>query len=47
MYAGLKNNAGAEEVISAAEADGAPFVQFEEYKTWVRNSMETLRKETI
>ena len=45
MYAGLKNNSDADEVIAAAEADEAPFVKFEDYKTWVRNSMQALKKE--
>ena len=43
MYSGLKLDADPEEVIAAAEADQAPFVQFEEYKDWVRSSIESLR----
>lgn len=43
MYAGLKSGADAEDVIAAAEEDGAPFVSNEEYKGWVRTSMEALR----
>lgn len=43
MYAGLKLGADPDEVISVAEQDRAPFTKFEEYKTWVRTSIETLR----
>lgn len=42
MYAGLKAGATPEDVLRAAERDEAPFCAFEEYKTWVRESMETL-----
>lgn len=45
MYAGLKQGAGAEEVIAAAEKENAPFVANEDYKSWVRTSMEALRKD--
>jgi len=45
MYAGLKQGANPEDVIQAAEADGAPFIAFDEYKEWVRSSIEMLRKE--
>jgi protein tyrosine phosphatase (PTP) superfamily phosphohydrolase (DUF442 family) len=43
MYAGLKAGADPEDVIRAAEQDGAPFCAFEEYKDWVRSSMRALR----
>jgi protein tyrosine phosphatase (PTP) superfamily phosphohydrolase (DUF442 family) len=43
MYAGLKAGADAEDVIRAAEQDAAPFCAFDEYKEWVRSSMQTLR----
>lgn len=45
MYSGLKLGAEPDEVISTAEQDQAPFIQFEEYKQWVRSSIESLRKE--
>ena len=43
MYEGLKQNADPETVIQTAENDGAPFVKFEEYKEWVRSSINNLR----
>ena len=43
MYAGLKQGASYEEVLSAAERDNAPFCAFEEYKDWVRSSMDSLK----
>jgi hypothetical protein len=43
LYAGLAAGAGADEVIAAAERDGALFVAFEEYKQWVRDSLVALR----
>jgi hypothetical protein len=43
MYAGLKLGATPAEVVAAAEHDGAPFCAFEEYKEWVRSSMESLQ----
>ena len=45
MYSGLKLDADPDEVIAIAEKDQAPFTQSEEYKAWVRSSIETLRKE--
>ena len=45
MYSGLKLGAEPDEVIATAEKDQAPFVQFEDYKKWVRDSMESLRTE--
>lgn len=42
MYAGLKDGADPQDVLAAAERDQAPFVQFEAYKTWVSESMESL-----
>ena len=45
MYSGLKQGAEPEEVLAAAEKDQAPFLQFDEYKEWVRTSIETLRTE--
>jgi hypothetical protein len=43
MYAGLKSGASYDEVVAAAEADNAPFCGNEEYKAWVRESMEKLK----
>src|SRR5262245_46338167 len=44
MYSGLKLGAEPDEVIAAAEKDNAPFTQFEEYKNWVRTSIDSIRK---
>src|SRR5436190_15439522 len=43
MYAGLKVGAEPDEVLAMAEKDQAPFVQLEDYKEWVRSSIESLR----
>ena len=43
MYSGLRSGANPADVLAKAEMDQAPFIQFEEYKTWVRSSMEALR----
>lgn len=43
MYAGLRAGADAEEVLAAAEREGAPFCTSEDYKEWVRTSMAALR----
>ncbi|MEP6795543.1 MAG: hypothetical protein ABJB16_14540 [Saprospiraceae bacterium] len=43
MYAGLKSGADPKDVIAAAEKDQAPFVQSEENKKWVVDSIEALR----
>src|SRR6187397_2914326 len=45
MYSGLKLGAEPDEVIEMAEKDQAPFIQFEEYKEWVRSSIRSLRTE--
>jgi len=45
MYSGLKLGIEPNEVIATAEKDNAPFTKFDEYKDWVRSSIETLRKE--
>jgi len=45
MYSGLKLGAEPDEVLATAEQDQAPFVKFEEYKEWVRTSIESLRKD--
>jgi hypothetical protein len=46
MYAGLKAGSNPDDVLAAAEADDAPFVKFDEYKEWVRDSILTLRNES-
>jgi len=43
MYSGLKLGVEPEEVIATAEKDNAPFTKFDEYKDWVRSSIESLR----
>jgi protein tyrosine phosphatase (PTP) superfamily phosphohydrolase (DUF442 family) len=43
MYAGLRAGATPDEVITAAEEDGAPFCAFDDYKEWVKSSIESLR----
>jgi hypothetical protein len=43
MYAGLTLGAAYEDVIAAAELDNAPFCSSDEYKEWVRSSMEALQ----
>jgi hypothetical protein len=45
MYAGLRAGGDPDEVLAAAERNGAPFCKFDDYKTWVRQSIETLRRE--
>src|SRR5687768_11747889 len=45
MYSGLKGGFNPDDVISAAEKDQAPFIQYEDYKEWVRTSINTLRNE--
>jgi hypothetical protein len=44
MYSGLKLGAEPDEVIAAAEKENVPFTKVEEYKNWVRSSIESLRK---
>ncbi len=45
MYAGLRAGATPDEVLAEAERSGAPFCRFEDYKEWVRDAIETLRRE--
>ena len=45
MYSGLKFGADPDQVLAIAEQDQAPFIKFEEYKEWVRSSMEFLRSQ--
>ena len=47
MYSGLKLGADPEEIIAVAEKDEAPFIKFDEYKEWVRSSVESLRSEPV
>jgi hypothetical protein len=42
LYAGLQEHVPADELLGRAEADGAPFVQSEELKAWVRQGLEEL-----
>jgi len=46
MYSGLKLGADPDEVLAVAEKDQAPFTKFEEYKEWVRSSIESLRSKS-
>ena len=46
LYAGLKLGASYEEILAAAEEENAPFCASEEYKEWVRLSLETLRDDS-
>ncbi len=45
MYAGLRAGADPAEVIAQAEREAAPFCQFDDYKVWVSQSMEALKRE--
>ena len=45
IYAGLRNSADADEVLAAADRDGAPFTPSAEYRAWVRTCLEALRGE--
>jgi hypothetical protein len=42
LYAGLKVEASAEDVLARAEADGAVFVQSEELRAWVADGLAKL-----
>jgi hypothetical protein len=46
LYAGLKSGARFEDVLAAAERDGAPFCASAEYKEWVRASLAALGLES-
>jgi hypothetical protein len=47
LYAGLRAGATAEQVLSRAEVDGAPFCGFEDLKAWVAQGLAELsEKET-
>ena len=45
MYSGLRAGADPDEVLAEAERNGAPFCKFDDYKQWVRQSIEALRRE--
>jgi hypothetical protein len=45
MYSGLRAGTEPDEVLAEAERQGAPFCKFDDYKAWVRESIETLRRE--
>jgi hypothetical protein len=45
MYAGLRAGAEPDEVIDEARAAGAPFCAFKDYEDWVKQSIESLRRE--
>ena len=42
LYAGLRSGASADEVLTCAEADGAPFTQAEPLKAWVVQGLAEL-----
>lgn len=43
LYAGLRSDASADEVLARAEADNAPFVQAQPLKEWVVQGLAELR----
>jgi len=45
MYAGLRGAADPEDVLAEAERNAAPFCKFDDYKRWVRESIQALRGE--
>ena len=45
MYSGLRDGADIDDVLAEAERNGAPFCNFDNYKQWVRQSIEALRRE--
>ncbi|MGH7524673.1 MAG: hypothetical protein ACREK8_10235 [Gemmatimonadales bacterium] len=46
LYAGLKAGATIDEILTAAEADHAPFLAGAENREWLRMSLEALRNES-
>ena len=42
LYAGLKSGTAAEDLLAAAENDGAPFIEFEDYRNWVKEMLKRL-----
>lgn len=47
MYAGLTLGINPEDVLAAAEKANAPFVKSDEYKAWVRDSIDALRPKSM
>jgi hypothetical protein len=47
MYSGLRAQADPRVVLEEADRAGAPFCRFEEYRTWVRQSIEALGAEGV
>ena len=45
MYAGLRTGASPDEVLEEAERVDAPFCKFDDYKAWVRSTIDALRAE--
>ena len=45
LYAGLAEDASADDVLARAEADDAPFVQQDALKDWVRQGLSELRRD--
>lgn len=45
LYSALRTGATADDAIAAAERDGAPFVQVDDNKTWLRMALAALRAE--
>lgn len=43
MYAGLRAGADPDDVVAAAERDGAPCASSDEYKAWIADSIRSLR----
>lgn len=46
LYAGLKSGASAEEVLARADADGAPFTTFDDYRSFLAEAIAELGGET-
>lgn len=42
LYAGLQAGASAEAVLTRAEADGAPFIAFDDYRAFVADALDEL-----
>ena len=43
LYAGLRSGAAPAQVVAAVERDDAPCASFEEYKTWIAESMAVMQ----
>jgi hypothetical protein len=44
MYAGLRSGASPDDVVAAAERDGAPCAGFDDLKAWIGDSITALRE---